>query len=472
MENFVQTGGDYSMMDFYTSTERNVLMAILRGTKECWNLVEMLPSTEYFVNTKHRMIHQAILDVAQTGKLPNWDATRDQCRRNGTLNEIGETYMSALLFDFTTDQVQDQAMILQERAAKRELRNYAEGIIARCGKDSASGFDEIAAADEELQKLFSTMMQKGSSGLKDQVAEVAGFVQERFEAYQRGDGQTVTTGLPTGLYTLDRMTGGLQRSRLIIIGGATSMGKTSFAISMLYHALRLGKRGIFISLEMPAREVLLRLASIHTGIDLQRLSSGAVSPSEKESVDRELQRIGDEWPLTIDDRPRLSLMEVRAQARSMKRRKGLDVLMIDYIGLMQLPKAERHDLAIGAITSGLKGLAKELDIPVVALCQLSRNTRHDKRPLLQDLRDSGSQEQDADDVILVYRPEYYEILTAEINGKAYPTEGLAEVIVAKQRNGPTGGFPATFVKAQSMFCNHIVRDDAPKYLPAKGEQPF
>lgn len=459
-------------MNRIAQLEKEVLQAILRATPACWDIIEMLPSPEYFLNGKHRMLYQAILDVVQTGRTPEWTVVLDQLRRNGTLADVREPYMVQMLHDYVTDQVTFEAGLLRDYTAKRMLREMADKISKRCGDDATSGFEEIEAADESLQQLFSTMLRPRSAGLKHQVAEVMEYVQQRFEAYQRADGTGTPTGIPTGLHHLDKMLGGLQRSRLIIVGGATSMGKTSLAVTMLHHALMAGKRGLFVSLEMPAREVLLRLASIHLGMDLQRLSNGAVSPAEMQTIEGEIRRMGEEWPLAIDDRTRLSLTEIRAQARSMQRRKGLDILMVDYIGLMQLPKAERHDLAVGAITSGLKSLAKELDIPVVALCQLSRNSRVDKRPMLQDLRDSGSQEQDADDVLFVYRPEYYQLMTYEINDKAYNTEGLAEVIVAKQRNGPVGSFPATFLKAQSKFCNYIIRDDAPQYLPMAGEQPF
>lgn len=459
-------------MNRLTTLEKEVLQAILRATPGCWEIIEMIPSVDYFLNKEHRLLYQGILDVVQAGNAPDWNRVLDQLRRNRTLADVGEPYMRLLLFDYTTDQVHYQANLLREYTAKRMLAQMADAIGKRCLDDGSSGLEEIEWADEQFQQLFNTITRPRSAGLHRQVAEVMEYVQQRFEAYQRADGTGTPTGISTGLHHLDKMLGGLQRSRLIIVGGATSMGKTSLAITMLHHALMAGKRGLFVSLEMPAREVLLRLASIHLGVDLQRLSNGAVSPAEMLTIEEEIRRMGEEWPLAIDDRTRLSLTEIRAQARSMQRRKGLDILMVDYIGLMQLPKAERHDLAVGAITSGLKSLAKELDIPVVALCQLSRNSRVDKRPMLQDLRDSGSQEQDADDVIFVYRPEYYQLMTYQINDKAYNTEGLAEVIVAKQRNGPVGSFPATFLKAQSKFCNHIIRDDAPQYLPMPNEQPF
>jgi replicative DNA helicase len=274
------------------------------------------------------------------------------------------------------------------------------------------------------------------------------------------------TGVPTGFTQLDQLLSGFQPSDLVIVAARPSMGKTAFALSIAREAARRGKAVGLFSLEMSAQQLVLRLISADAQVGLQSLRSGRLSSQEMHEI---VTRIDDlmNAKIFIDDSAALSPVEFRAKCRRMKMEHGIDMVMVDYLQLMHAPRAESREREISTISHALKAVAKELDIPVVALSQLNRTleARADKRPMLSDLRESGSIEQDADVVMFIHRPEYYKIMTFD-DGRS--TENIAEIIVGKQRNGPTGDVRLFYQKELAAFHDLTFHRDAFDVPPDSG----
>jgi replicative DNA helicase len=291
----------------------------------------------------------------------------------------------------------------------------------------------------------------------------------------QGDSDGIT-GVPTGFNSLDSMLSGLQPSDLIILAARPSMGKTAFALSIAREAARRGKSVGIFSLEMSAHQLVLRLISADAEVNLQALRSGRLTQREMNDIVAKIDKLMNAQ-IYIDDSAALSPVEFRAKCRRMKIEHKIDVVIVDYLQLMHAPKAESREREISTISHTLKQVAKELSIPVVALSQLNRGleARADKRPMLSDLRESGSIEQDADVVMFVHRPEYYKIEKFE-DGTS--TENIAEIIVGKQRNGPVGDLRLFYNKDLARFANltyvHSQFDgpDAPGMLDQGPDVPF
>ena len=299
--------------------------------------------------------------------------------------------------------------------------DWAESLVYRVAQDHA--IDRTAGLSEMLSETLDDLE----------------------ELYNRGSD---ITGTPTGFRDLDKLLGGLQPSSLYVVGGRPSMGKTSFALGMASHAALREQRPVLVfSLEMARREVTRRLLSAEARVDSRRLSSGQLTDDDWTAINSTIQRIADA-PLWVDDNATATVMEMRAKARRLKSQVGdLSMVLVDYLQLMTARRpGDNRQVEIAEISRGLKVLARELCCPVVALSQLSRSleSRHDKRPMLSDLRESGAIEQDADVVMFLYRSEYYD-------PDSIDTAGLAEVIVAKNRNGPTAVGKLSFVSRFAAF---------------------
>ena len=299
--------------------------------------------------------------------------------------------------------------------------DWAESLVYRVAQDHS--IDRTAGLSEMLEEALDDLE----------------------ELYSRGSD---ITGTPTGFRDLDKLLGGLQPSSLYVVGGRPSMGKTSFALGMAAHAALREQRPVLVfSLEMARREVTRRLLSAEARVDSMRLSSGQLTDDDWTAINSTIQRIADA-PLWVDDNATATVMEMRAKARRLKSQVGdLSMVLVDYLQLMTARQpGDNRQVEIAEISRGLKVLARELCCPVVALSQLSRNleTRQDKRPMLSDLRESGAIEQDADVVMFLYRSEYYD-------PDSIDTAGLAEVIVAKNRNGPTAVGKLSFVSRFAAF---------------------
>jgi replicative DNA helicase len=396
----------------------------------------------------------------------------DELRRMDKLADVGGShYLSELnMRTPTAANVEFHARIIFEKALKRRLISAAMEIIGNCYSESTDAFEEVDHAEQRMFEIAESRNSRSYHSMKRLAIETVEMLETISSRYSEGGG---VIGVPTGLVKLDNLTGGFQRSDLVILAARPSMGKTAVAMSMARNAAIDYKKAVaFFSLEMSATQLVMRLISAEAKVDQHRLRTGDLKNEHWQSIVSTIHRLT-EAPMYIDDTPALGIMELRARARLMKREHNIELIIIDYLQLMHAPKAESREREISMISRGLKQLAKELDIPIIALSQLNRSveSRGDKRPMLSDLRESGSIEQDADVVMFVHRPEYYGITVDE---EGMPTEGTAEIIIGKQRNGPTGTAKLAFVKEFARFENLAFQyDNAPQYLPPSNEEaPF
>jgi replicative DNA helicase len=296
-----------------------------------------------------------------------------------------------------------------------------------------------------VERSIFEVSQKRSTGDFQTIASVLDRFFDQISELQEHKGRIV--GVPTGYVDLDRLTGGLQRSDLVIVAARPSVGKSALALGMAYGAAIQHKRSVGIfTLEMSAEQLVQRLLSTETGVDSHRLRLGQIDDQEWDRISRAFGKLS-EANLFIDDAAALSVMDVRSKARRLQAEFGVDLIIVDYLQLMQARRTDNRVQEISEISRGLKQLARELNVPVVALSQLSRavETRSDHRPMLSDLRESGSIEQDADVVMLIYREEVYDPNTDK--------KGIAEIHVAKHRNGPVGTVNLRFFDRTARFAD-------------------
>ena len=367
----------------------------------------------------HRRIFRAMSSLHAAGSHVDSANVRERLVQQKELDAIGGLgYLLSLEEGIPRNfNVEQYCKVIREKALLRDVLGIAQTIQERASDPSADPLTVLADAEAMLAEVADSSIQKGLSG----IAEIA----KNFQIDQE-----YTEGLKTHFIDFDAMTHGLQDSELIIIAARPSMGKTAFAINLAQRAaVRDDKVVAIFSLEM-SKESLLR-----------RMLAGATN-----RISRLERLIGTK--IFIDDTPAITLQEIRAKSRRLKQQEGLDLIIIDHLLLMKAPKAENRNHEVGALSKGLKAIAKELSVPLVLLTQLNRaNTqRTDKRPVLSDLRDSGSIEQDADVVAFIHREEYYDRDNIEVQGKA-------ELIVAKQRNGPTGTVHLAFNAEHTQFEN-------------------
>jgi replicative DNA helicase len=391
-------------------------------------------------------IYEAIRDLHERREPADLVTLTDELDRREHLADIGgPPYLTTLINATPTSiHVEYYARIVERTAILRRLIDAA-GQIAKLAYQDVDDVDEIVDRAESI--VFGVSEKRVSRDLVP-IRQVLDEFYDRIEYLFAHQGEIV--GVPTGLADLDKLLGGFQRSDLIIIAGRPGMGKTSLALSIALQAARKwAKRVGVFSLEMSNEQVVQRLVSAETGIDSQRLRLGEIHDTSLLSDSQ----------LYIDDTPAISALEMRTKARRLHAEHGLDMLIVDYLQLMRGDfRSENRVQEISFISRSLKGLARELNIPVVALSQLSRavESRHDKRPMLSDLRESGSIEQDADVVVFVYRDELYDPDTE------FPSS-IAELRVAKHRSGPTGIFSVYFKKELAQFVDLEIRREALEY---------
>jgi replicative DNA helicase len=373
----------------------------------------------------------------------------DELERRGVLDEVGGAAFITTLINAvpTSIHAEHYAHIVERTATRRRLIGAA-GQIAALAYQEADDVEEVV--DHAEQVLFGVSERRISRELVP-VKQVLSEYYDRIEYLTRHQGELI--GIPTGFVDLDKLLGGLQRSDMIILAARPSVGKTSLALSIAHNAAKekYRKRVAFFSLEMSNEQVVQRLISAETGIDSQRLRRGEI---EEDEWGRFMKATSDlaETLLFIDDTPGISALELRTKARRLHAEVGIDLIVVDYLQLMRGDfRAENRVQEITAISRALKGLARELNVPVLALSQLSRGveSRTDKRPILSDLRESGALEQDADVVIFIYRDEMYNENTERKN--------IADIIVAKHRSGPTGQVALYFKKALAKFYEAELR---------------
>jgi replicative DNA helicase len=398
-----------------------------------------------FYKPAHGHIFEAVTSLYSQGEPADPVTVSDELRRAGLLEAIGGGPVLVTLQNTTpaTSNAARYAQIVEEHALLRRLI----GAAAEIAEIGYSVPEDVASAIDRAESLMFEVADRRVTDTTRILRELLVKGLERIEKlYDRGD---EITGIPTGYADLDSQLSGLQPSSLIIVGARPAMGKTAFALGMAAHAaVEHQVPVLFFSLEMGELEITQRVLCAESLVEATRLRNGRLLESDWPKISRATGRLG-EAPLYIDDNPNLTIMEVRAKARRLKSRLGnLGLIVIDYLQLMTgRHNAESRQVEIAEMSRGLKILARELEVPVVALSQLSRSleSRQDKRPMLSDLRESGSLEQDADVVMFIYRDEVY---APESNDR-----GLAEIIVAKHRNGPTGTARLVFRSQYTRFDN-------------------
>ena len=413
---------------------------------QVWDKVNTKLCEADFYRTEHRILFRAIVSLAKKDQPFDVVTLLDNLKSSNELDDAGgETYLFELANNTpSVANVSAYADIVREKSVQRQLISVA-GEIA----DSAynSGGREITdLLDFAETKVFAIAEQTGGDGGPESIKAILVKAVERIDAlYHNGD---AITGLATGLSDLDEMTSGLQPSDLVIVAGRPSMGKTTLVMNMAEHAAIKANRPVLVfSMEMPSDSLAMRMMSSLGRIDQHRIRTGKLDDDDWPRITSAVHMLS-EAPLFIDDTPALSPAEMRARARRLAKENGqLGLIVVDYLQLMKVPgfKADSRTAEISEISRSLKSLAKELEVPVIALSQLNRSLeqRHDKRPVMSDLRESGAIEQDADLICFIYRDEVY--------NEDSPDKGVAEIIVAKQRNGPIGKVRVAFLGKYTRF---------------------
>lgn len=428
--------------------EQSVLGSMIIDKEAIFAAAEMLREADFY-RTAHQKIFEAIMGLSEKGEPVDLVTLAEELQRLHSLEEAGGTaYLSALAGAVpTAANVQYYALIVREKSILRSLIGTATKIVAGCYEGPPDVEEFLDAAEQQIFEIGRQGKQQGFIPLKEVLKETFDRIEQLF------DEKKGVTGLATGFTDLDTICSGLQQSDLIIVAARPSMGKTTLALNMAHHiAVKEKKPTAFFSLEMSREQLAQRMLCAEAKIDAHNLRRGILSQEEWQKLTRAVGPLS-EAPLYIDDSASLSVMEVRAKARRLKAERGLEAVFVDYLQLMRgFSRAENRQQELSEISRSLKALAKELSIPVVALSQLSRavEKRESRRPILSDLMESGGIEANADVVLFIYRESYYHKDTDKGN--------IAEIIVAKQRNGPVGMIELCFLDRYNCFAN-IARDE-------------
>ncbi len=437
--------------------EQSVIGAMLLDSDAGLTAMELLSDKDFY-REGHRRIFRAMAKLLEHGGVIDPVILRDELERRGDLEASGGTDYLAELLDVvpTAANVEYHCRIVREKSLLRRLIDVGTGIV----QTAYEGRDDVGALlDQAEQQVFEVSYQRGTQEVV-RIKELMWQAMERIEARHRGDDSV--RGIPSGFTDLDEMTNGFQGSDLIIVAARPSMGKTSFCLNVAANAALEGKTPTAVfSLEMSRDQLVERLLAAESFVDLHRLRSGKLRDDDYPKMSRAAGLLGTA-PIWIDDSPALTLLELRSKARRMKAEHDIGLFIVDYLQLIRgTGRQESRQEEISFISRSLKALARELQTPVVALSQLSRAPEQrggDRRPVLSDLRDSGAIEQDADLVMFIYRAEMYKSVIAQEEGAE---EGLAELMLAKHRNGPTGNIKLAFHKQYTRFDNYSSRASDP-----------
>ena len=434
---------------FSPEAEASVLGGMLIDPDSVTKVIEILNDT-MFHREGHRRLYRAMLRLFQAGQVIDVITVSEELKKTGELDNAGGVQYLAELLDAvpTAANINYHARIVRDKAVLRRLIKQANSIAEGAYQQGERAVEEIL--DEAESKIFQVAQSHEREGFV-WIKEILWPAFEHIEQLQQS--KSGITGVPTGFPDLDKMTSGLQSGDLVIVAARPSMGKTSWVLNVAQNAAidHQVEVGVF-SLEMSKEQLVQRLLCAEGRIDLQRLRKGQLDADEYQRLATSAAHLN-AAPIWIDDQAGISLLEMRAKARRLKAETNLGLVVIDYLQLMSGGKrSENRQQEVSEISRGLKALAKELEVPVVALSQLSRGPeqRAGNRPQLSDLRESGSIEQDADIVMFLYREEYYLVQTGDLE-RAREVEGQADLIIAKQRNGPTGRVPLFFNKAYTRF---------------------
>lgn len=423
--------------------EQSVLGSMIIDKEAIYAAAELLVEADFY-STAHQKIFAGIISLSEKGEPVDLVTLSEELQHSRCLEEVGgRSYLVTLANAVpTAANVQYHSYIVREKAILRALIQAATGIVSR-------SFDAPSNVDEFLDEAEQLIFEIGRRGKHQGFASLKDVLVQAFDRIEKlYDEKKGVTGLSTGFKDLDRMCFGLQNSDLIVIAARPSMGKTTLALNMAQQIAVHDKRPTaFFSMEMSRDQLAQRLLCAESQIDAQNMRSGFLSQEEWHKLTRAVGPLS-ESPLYIDDSASLSVMEVRAKARRLKAEKGLEAVFVDYLQLMRgFSRFESRQQELSEISRALKALAKELNIPVVALSQLSRavEKRPERRPILSDLMESGGIEANADLVLFIYRESYY--------NKNSDTGNIAEINIAKQRNGPTGLVKLYFLDRFTKFAN-------------------
>jgi replicative DNA helicase len=425
--------------------ERSILGAILLDNLSYNQAAEHLKPEDFSLDS-HRRIYSRMMDLAETSRPIDMITLIEELDRRKELEAVGDVGYISGLVDGVPDRpsIEHYVKIVRDKALLRGLIHAANAAIARAAEQSDPAEEILNDAESAIFQLSEKRIGRGFMGVQEIVKESFGSVDALLQRGQR------ITGLATHYTDLDEMTSGLQRSDLVIIAARPSMGKTALAMNIAENAAIADQKvvGMF-SLEMSREALLLRLLCSCARVDSHKMRTGSLWRDDMQKVVHAMEQLANA-PIYIDDSPGIALSEMRAKARRLQQSVGkLDLLIVDYLQLMSGGgrRYENRTQEVSAISRGLKALAKELNVPVVALSQLSRAPESrggDHRPQLADLRESGSIEQDADLVMFIFREEVYKQDDPDLQGRA-------EIIIAKQRNGPTGKIGLAFLKNSTRF---------------------
>ncbi|HID95122.1 MAG TPA: replicative DNA helicase [Candidatus Latescibacteria bacterium] len=437
--------------------ERAVLGAMLIDRQAVSKVIEILDESCFYRNA-HRKIYQAIIALFERDEPADQITVAEELRKRGQLEDVGGVlFLATLVRDIpTAANVEYHARIVLDKALLRRLITLSSQIATECYEEAGDVFELIDRAEQMIFSLSERRLKRGFLPLES-------ILHETFEAIEKSHHKPGgVIGVPTGFTKLDELTAGLQASDLIVVAGRPSMGKTAFGLNIARNAAVETKVpvGIF-SLEMAGHQVAQRLLCAEARVDSHLVRTGRLPDHAWSRLSIAVGGLA-EAPIFVDDTPALSILELRAKARRLQAEHNVGLIIIDYLQLMTGPtRAESRQQEISIISRSLKALAKELNVPVLAISQLSRAVEArggDHRPQLFDLRESGAIEQDADVVLFIYRPERYGI-TEDAQGNSL--KGVAEIIIGKQRHGPTGTVHLTWLDQYARFENPAFEREEP-----------
>ncbi len=440
-----------------TDVERSVLGAMLIEREAIPSVIEVLPPNAFY-DARHQIIYETVLGLFERDNPVDLVTVTEELKRRGSLDDVGGGYyLSKLTSEVASAaNVEYHARIIAEKSLLRSMIETLTGLVSEAYDPGADAFEMLDQAEQEIFQISESQLRRSSQ-------DIGSVLKDTMERLETIDGQDdAVTGVPSGFPQLDRMTSGWQPSDLIILAARPSMGKTALALSLARNAARHPDKptGVAVfSLEMSAGQLAQRMLMSEARVDAQAARTGRLNEEDWPRLARAAGILND-LDIYIDDTPALTALELRAKCRRLKAEHDIGLVVVDYLQLMHgTGNANTREQEIAKISRSLKGLAKELNVPVVALSQLNRGVENrggDKRPQLSDLRESGSIEQDADVVMFIYRAERYDI-TVDEHGNS--TEGIAEVIIGKQRNGPIGTVRLSFVKQYARFESLSYRSD-------------
>lgn len=449
--------------------EKAVIGSVLIDNQVIPRVIEIL-KPENFYDVKHQFIYEAIISLFESNEPVDTITLYNELRKTGKINEVGGVeYLGRLSNEVSSAaNVDYHAKIILEKSILRKLISTTGEIATMAYAGEEDVFDLLDAAESKIFQISDDGYKESYQSMDKAVKQAI----EHIESIHSKDLSKIS--VPSGLYELDSILGGFQKTDLIILAARPAMGKTAFALSVARNAAVDHKIPVAIfSLEMATLQLVVRLICSEAKINAHSVRTGTFKPEEGQKISKTAHKLI-QSPIYIDDTPGQTVLEIRAKCRRLKAERNIGLIIIDYLQLMSSSgRMESREREISTISRSLKGLAKELNVPIIALSQLNRavESRNDKRPMLSDLRESGSIEQDADNVLFLYRPEVYGITT---DAEGNSTQGTGEVIVAKQRNGPTGIARVRFIAEYARYDNldHFYSGFEEKVRPSNEDYPI